>query len=322
VVKVFITRKIPDEGIVLLKSAGYDVVVGPSDRSLSADELVSGGKGTDAVLTQLTNKITREILKEWKPSVKVVANYAMGYDNFDLKAAQEFDIVMTNTPDVLTNTVAEHTFALMLAVSHRIAEGDAFLRAGKYRGWEPELLLGIDLSGKVLGVLGCGRIGSRVIHHAVYGFGMNVLYNDIKRNDELEKEYGATYASLEDVLKNSDFVSLNVPLLASTRHLINSDRLKTMKPTAYLVNTSRGPVVDEAALADAIKNGVIKGAALDVFENEPEVNPLLLTLPNVVLTPHTASATLETRQKMSAIAAENIIAVLSGKPAPNQIHAL
>lgn len=319
--KVFITRKIPDRGIVLLKSAGYDVVIGSDSRSLSSDELVSGGKGVDAVLTQLTNKITREILKEWKASVKVVANYAVGYDNFDLKAASEFGIVLTNTPDVLTNTVAEHTFALMLAVSHRVAEGDLFLRAGKYRGWEPELLLGSDISDKVLGVLGCGRIGSRVIHHAVRGFGMKVLYNDIKRNEEIEKEYGADYGSLEDVLKNSDFVSLNVPLLPSTRRLINSDRLKIMKPTAYLINTSRGSIVDEAALAYAIKSGTIMGAALDVFENEPEVNQLLLTLPNVVLTPHTGSATLETRQKMSAVAAENIIAVLSGRSAPNQIHA-
>ena len=319
--KVFITRKIPERGVALLKDAGHEVIMSEAGRVLTASELADGGKGADGVLAQLTDKITRAVLEAWKPSVKIVANYAVGYDNFDIAAAKEFGIIMTNTPDVLTDTVAEHTFALMLVVSHRIAEGDKFLRAGEYHGWEPELLLGDDIAYKTLGVLGFGRIGARVVHHAVRGFGMKVLYNDIKRNEELEKEYGAVYASLEDTLKNADFVSLHVPLLPSTRHLINAERLKMMKPTAYLINTSRGQTVDEQALADALKNGVIKGAALDVFENEPDVNPLLITLPNAVLTPHIASATLETRQKMSEVAAKNIIAVLSGRTAPNQMRA-
>lgn len=318
--KVFVTRKIPDRGMLMLEKAGYEVAVNPESKNLSQEELVKAGIGADAVLAQLTNRITREVLEAWRPSVKIVANYAVGYDNFDLAAAEEFGIAMTNTPDVLTDTVAEHTFALMLAVSHRVVEGDKFLRAGQYRGWEPELLLGDDLSCKTLGVLGCGRIGARVIHHAVRGFDMKVIYNDVKRNETLEKEYGAAHASLEDVLKNADYVSLHVPLLPSTRHLINAERLKMMKPTAYIINTSRGSVVDELALADALKKGIIKGAALDVFENEPNVDPILFTLDNAVLTPHIASATLETRQKMSEVAAKNIIEALSGRAAPNQIR--
>jgi len=228
--------------------------------------------------------------------------------------------MVTNTPGVLTDTVAEHTFTLMLAIAHRVAEADRFIRAGKYKGWEPLLLLGTDLSRKTIGIVGLGRIGSRVAHHAVKGFDARVIYHDVKQNPNFEKEFGAEYKEkIGDLLKEADLVSLHVPLLESTRHLINADRLRLMKPTAYLINTSRGPVVDEQALAEALKNRTIRGAALDVYENEPTLAPGLAELENVILTPHIASATEETRQAMSELAAENIIATLEGRTPPNVI---
>ena len=332
--KIFITRAIPEVGINKLKEKGYEVVVSPQDGVLSKDELVEALKAEkyDAVLCLLTDKIDGDVLDAAGKQAKIFANYAVGFDNIDLKAAEQRGVMITNTPGVLTNTVAEHTFALMLAVAHRVAEGDRFTRAGRYAGWAPMLLLGNDLSGKTIGVVGLGRIGSRVAHHAVKGFDAKVIYHDTKRNIEFEedfsaqggsasggeKEYNAVYKEkLEDLLADADFVSIHVPLMDSTRHLINIERLKQMKPTAYLINTSRGPIVDEAALVDALRNGVIKGAALDVFEEEPKLAPGLAELENVVLTPHLASATEETRSAMSELAAENIIAALDGQSPPN-----
>lgn len=261
------------------------------------------------------------MLEAWKGSVKIVANYAVGYDNVDVAAAKELGITISNTPDVLTETVAEHTFALMLAIAHRVAEADKFMRAGKYIGWEPELLLGTDLSHKTLGIVGLGRIGSRVAHHGAKGFDMRVLYYDVKRNGDFEKEVGAEFrAAPEDIFKEADFVSIHVPLLPTTHHLVNAERLRLMKPTAYLVNTSRGPIVDEKALAEALRDKIIRGAAIDVFENEPAMEPMLKDLDNIIVTPHIASATEETRQKMGEVAAKNILEVLAGNPAPNAIH--
>jgi len=318
--KIFVTRNIPDRGINMLKEKGYGVEVSPHDRVLTRDELIQMGKGSDAVLSQLTDKIDGSVVDGWGDSVKIIANYAVGYDNLNVKEIAERGVVMTNTPDVLTETVAEHTFALMLAIAHRIAESDKFSRAGKYHGWEPELLLGTDVSHKTLGVIGLGRIGSRVAHHAVKGFDMNVIYHDLKRNDAFEKEFNAVYKEkLEDLLSEADFISIHVPLLPTTRHLINAERLKLMKPTAYLINTSRGPIVDETALRDALKTGVIKGAAIDVWENEPNLTPGLAELDNIVITPHTASATEETRQRMGEVAAKNIIEALEGRTPPNLV---
>lgn len=319
--KILVTRKIPNRGIEMLQSAGHEVIVSPHDRVLSKDELVSMGQGMDAILTQLTDKITPEVAEAWKGSVKIIANYAVGYDNINVPALKEAGIVTTNTPDVLTETVAEHAFALMLSIAHRVVEADKFMRAGKYIGWEPELLLGSDLSHKTLGIVGLGRIGSRVAHHGVKGFDMKVVYYDVKRNEAFESDTGAEFrATPEEVFKEADFISIHVPLLDSTQHLVNAERLRMMKPTAYLINTSRGPIVDEKALAEALRDKVIKGAALDVFENEPAMEPMLAGLDNVIVTPHIASATEETRQKMSEIAAKNIIAVLSGAPAINPIY--
>ena len=318
--KVFVTRQIPEAGIDMLKAKGYEVVVFPEDRSITREELKESVKGVDAILSLLTEKIDAEILDAAGPQLKIVANYAVGFDNLKLDDFKAKNIYASNTPDVLTNTVAEHAFGLILSVAQRITEGDRFTRAGKYHGWEPMMLLGNDLYKKTLGILGLGRIGSRVAHHGAKGFDMSIVYYDVKRNEEFEKEYNAKFmATPEELLKEADFVSVHVPLLPTTKHLINAEKLKMMKPTAYLVNTSRGPVIDEAALVDALKNKVIRGAGLDVYENEPNLAPGLVELENVILTPHTASATEETRAAMSEVAAKNIIAVFEGQVPPNNL---
>ncbi len=318
--KILITHDIPDRGINLLKSKGYDVAVG---NAVNKEALVVALRKDryDAVLCLLTDTIDAEVLDAARASgVKIFANYAVGYDNIDVKAAQERGIAVTNTSGVLTDAVAEHTFALLLAIAHRLAEADRFTRAGKYKGWEPMLLLGSDVSRKIFGIVGLGRIGARVAHHAVKGFDMRVIYYDLKRNEGFEKEFGAQFrADIDDIFREADFVSIHVPLLPTTHHLVDARRLSLMKKTAYLVNTSRGPVVDEAALAAALRNGVIRGAALDVYEHEPALAPGLADLENIILTPHIASATEETRQAMSELAAKNIIAVLEGKPPPNAV---
>lgn len=322
--KIFITRPIPDKGPNLLKEAGYEVVINTDDRTLTKEELISELEKDryDAVLCLLTDKIDIDVLEAAGAQCKIFANYAVGFDNIDVRAANARNIMVTNTPGVLTDTVAEHTFALMLAIAHRIPESDSFTRAGKYHGWEPMLLLGTDVSKKVLGIVGLGRIGSRVAHHGARGFDMKVIYYDVKRSEEFEKEFNAEFKeNVDDVFKEADFVSIHVPLLPETKHLVNQERLALMKSSAYLVNTSRGPIVDEMALMNALKSGVIRGAAIDVFENEPVLIPGLAELENVILTPHTASATVETRQAMSDLAAKNIIAALSGREPPNLIKA-
>ena len=311
--KVFVTRQIPEAGIKLLQEKGYEVSVYQGDEMIPRAELLESVKGCDAILPLLTDKMDAEVFEAAGPQLKVVANYAVGFDNINLEDAKKHNVFTTNTPDVLTETVAEHAFGLILSIAQRITEGDRFTRAGKYHGWKPMLMLGNDVSHKTLGVLGLGRIGSRVAHHGAKGFDMNVIYYDVKRNEAFEKEYGAEFvADPEELLKRADFISVHVPLLPTTKHLINAKRLKMMKPTAYLVNTSRGPVIDEAALVDALKNKVIRGAGLDVFENEPRLTPGLANLENIILTPHAASATEETRAKMSEVAALNIIDALEG----------
>ncbi len=320
--KIYVTRMIPEAGIEKLKKEGHEVDINPDDRVLSKEELIKAlkNKEYDAVLCLLTDKIDTDVFEAAGAQCKVFANYAVGYDNIDLDAAAEKNILISNTPGVLSETVAEHTFALMLAISHRIAEADKYTKAGAYKGWAPKLLLGNDLSGKVFGVVGLGRIGSLVAKHAKFGFNAQVLYYDLNRNEEFEKETGAEYKeSVDELLKEADYVSVHVPLLDSTKHLINKERLSLMKNSAYLVNTSRGPVIDEEALVDALESNQIKGAALDVFENEPELAQGLAELDNVILTPHIASGTEETRGKMSEMAADNILAVLSGGQPPQLV---
>lgn len=319
---IYITRHIPEIGINLLRDAGHTVDVSGKDGVLTRDELLAAlrAKPYDAVISLLTDTIDGEVF-DAVPTAKIFANYAVGFNNIDLAAAAERGITITNTPGVLTDTVAEFAFSLMLAVAKRIPEAERFARAGKYEGWAPELLLGTDLKGKTLGVLGAGRIGYEVALKAKHGLGMNIIYNDVKPSEPLEKDTGAKfYATTEEVLKEADVVTIHVPLLPSTEHLINAERLSLMKPTAYIVNTSRGPVIDEAALVDALKRGVIRGAGIDVFEHEPALAPGLTELENVVITPHIASASDGTRNAMSEIAATNALAFLKGEVPPNVVE--
>lgn len=305
----------------MLQGKGYELDINPKDRPLKEKELISSlkKKDYDAVLCLLTDQIDAKIFDS-VPTAKIFANYAVGFNNINVDEAKKRGVMITNTPGALTDTVAEHTIALILSLTCRIVEGDTFTRKGKFKGWAPMHLLGMDLKGKTLGILGAGRIGSRVAHHVKSGFEMNVIYFDVKRNEEFEKEHSAKYfGTADEVLKEADVVSIHVPLLDSTRHLINKERLAMMKKTAYLVNTSRGPVIDEQALVEALKNGTIRGAALDVFENEPKLAKGLAKLENVVITPHIASATEKARDEMAVLAATNIIAFFEGRTPPNVV---
>ncbi|MFH1461037.1 MAG: D-glycerate dehydrogenase [Patescibacteria group bacterium] len=317
--KVFVTRKIPEVGIKLLKDKGYDVLVGPEDKISPAD-LLKGVKGVEAILSVLTEEINKEVIEAAGKQLKIIANFAVGYNNIDVAEAKKRGILVTNTPGVLTEAVADHTVGLLFAIAQKIIEADKYTRAGKFKAWGPELFLGGDITNKVLGVVGFGRIGSAVAQRMVKGFGMRILYYDINRNPELEKDLGAEYRELDDLLKESDFVSLHTALSEETKHLINAQKLALMKPTAYLINTSRGPVIDEKALIKALREQKIAGAGLDVFENEPKLSPGLADLENVVLTPHIASATKETRNKMAEMAANNIIAALEDQTPPNLVE--
>jgi glyoxylate reductase len=280
------------------------------------------------ILSILTEKMDKGTFDAAGPQLKMVANYAVGFDNVDLKEAARRGIVVTNAANpLISETVAEHAIALMFALAHRIVETDRFMRAGKYKAWGPELLLGTDLIGKTIGIVGAGAIGQNIVRRLHDGFGMDIVYNDVKRNPTLEARTKAKFLSLPDLLQTSDFVSLHVPLLPATRHLIGAKELRMMKKTAFLINTARGPVIDERALIAALKKGQIGGAGLDVYECEPFIactprdTREIRALQNVVVTPHTASATLETRQAMSRTAAENILAFVSGKRPPNMVKA-
>ncbi len=306
----------------MLKAKGYAADVYPEDRILTHKKLVDIlKKGSyDAVLCLLTDAIDAAVFDS-APSVKLYANYASGYDNIDVAEAKRRGITVTNAPaDLTSEAVAEHTIALILALAARIVEADEFVRLGKYKGWSPMNFIGTDILGKTLGLIGAGRIGERVAYYSK-GLGMKIIYTDVVRNDRIEKEYGAVYrGSVEEVLQAADVISLHVPLLDSTRHLINEARLRLMKPTGFLINTSRGPVVDEKALAEALKEKTIAGAALDVFEFEPKTVPGLAKLDNVILTPHIASASIEARDQMAEIAAQNIIDFFEGGKPRNIVN--
>jgi glyoxylate reductase len=316
---IYVTRNIPDSGIALLRLAGHEVEVSTKNGVLTTDELKNALriKPYDAVVCLLTDTIDKEIF-DTVPTAKIFANYATGYNNINIEDAKKSGVTITNTPGVLTDTVAEYTLALMLAVAKRIPEADTFVREGKYDGWAPELFLGFDLKGKTLGIFGAGHIGYEVAMRAHHGFGMSIIYTDIRQNIELEKQTNARFVSvIEDMLAEADVVSIHVPLMSSTTHLITAERLLCMKRSAILINTSRGPVVDEKALINALRQGTIRAAGLDVFEYEPALTNGLVDLPNVVITPHIASASEETRTRMSEIAAQNIIDFLSEKVPKN-----
>lgn len=312
--KIFITREIPELGIKMLRDNGYDVTIGKwKIPPTKKDILKAINKGNyDAVLTLLTDQIDAEVLElAAQKGIKIFSNYAVGFNNLDVKTAIAKNIVVTNTPGEFSDSIAEHTVALTLGLTTRMNEGDRYVRKGKYKGWDPMIFIGFDLSKKVFGILGAGHIGERAAYHLVRGFDMTCMYYDVKRNEKIERELGAVYCSTpEEVIKGADVVSLHVPLLPTTKHLINKERLEMMKKSAYLINTSRGPVVDEVALVDALKNNVIAGAGLDVYEYEPKLAKGLAKLENVILTPHIASARTFARNEMARLAAQNIIDVL------------
>jgi D-3-phosphoglycerate dehydrogenase len=316
--KVFVTRKLPKKAIEIIR-AECKMEINPYDRIITREELIEGVKDKEGLLCLLTDKIDSEIINCGK-NLRIIANYAVGYDNVDVKAATKRKIPVTNTPGVLTDTTADMTWALIFSIARRVAEADKFIKAGKYKGWGPMMFLGGDVYGKTLGIIGLGRIGKAVAKRAK-GFDMKVLYFDVFRADEkVEKELNIQFTDLETLLKKSDFVSIHVPLLPSTHHLIGKREFSMMKKTAYLINNSRGPVIDENALVNVLKDKKIAGAALDVFENEPELAPGLADLENVVLTPHISSASIETRTKMAIMAAENLLAGLKGVRPPNIVN--
>ena len=314
--RVFITQPIPEPGPSLVRAAA-EVVANLDARVLSTEELRERVAGCDGVLCLLTDKIDESVLEAAR-GCKVFANMAVGYNNVDVAAATRLGIVVTNTPGVLTECTADLTWALILGVARRVAEGDAEMRAGRFPGWGPMYMLGGDVTGATLGLVGPGRIAAAVAERAK-GFKMDLLYHGRRPSPDLDA-LGAEAVSLDELLARSDFVSLHVPLSPETRHLIDAAALAKMKRTAYLINTSRGPVVDEPALVEALKSGTIAGAGLDVYEDEPKMAEGLAECPNTVLLPHLGSATTATRAAMSRIAAENLVAVLEGRRPPNPVN--
>ena len=304
------TRKIPfwDEISKPLLDAGHEVTVYPNNKKIERAELLAElEKGYEGLLCLLTEKIDEEVLVH-AGNLKIVANYAVGFDNIDVPACQRKNIMVTNTPsDKVNESVAEHAWALMLALTRRIVEAHEFMRNAAYEGWEPEIFVGQDMAGKTLGIVGMGRIGTMVAKRAE-GFGMKVV--------SFSRSGGV---SLEDLVKQSDYVSLHVPLTAETKHLINAKNLPLFKKTAYLVNTARGPVVNEVEVVEALRAGMLAGYGTDVYENEPHPNPEMLGLPNVVMTPHIASATVAARRDMGEIAIKNLAEGLAGRVPPNLV---
>jgi glyoxylate reductase len=309
---IVVTRPVPEEALAKLRPRAK-VIVGPNEPPLpTADEVVRLVRDADVIYTLPANPLNGDAIRG-AGKLRMIATMGTGYDNIDTAAAKERRIPVTFAPGILDETTADGAFALMLAAARRLPESERFLRAGKYRGWTPFLFLGRDVHEATLGIVGMGRIGKALARRA-QGFRMKILYTDAFRNEAAEKEFGATYVTLDELLARSDFVTLHVPLMAETRHLIDAKRLRQMKKTAILINAARGPVVDERALAEALRDGVIAGAGLDVYEREPQVEPLLLELENVVLLPHIASASEGTRVRMAVRAADNILAFLDGKP--------
>jgi glyoxylate reductase len=327
VMRIFVTRKIPGDGLAKLKEAGYEMGVSEFDRPLTGEELVEKVKGVDAILCLLTDRVDSDLMDAAGPQLKIISNYAVGFDNVDIKAATDRGIIVTNTPsDEVNEAVAEHTWALILALARRIVESDEFVRkqgyfaqTGGYKGWEPGLFLGPSVMGKTLGIIGLGRIGGMVARRAK-GYNMTVLYNKHEPDKQAESELGVKFATLEELLTQSDFVTLHVPLTDETRGMINKETLGKMKENSYLVNTARGPIVDESDLVEVLKSGKLSGAALDVFESEPQISPDLLSLPNVIMTPHIASATFDARDKMGQLAVSAILDTLSGKKPQNLVN--
>ena len=314
--KVLVTREIPAAGLRLLEDFDVTTLSGePPDHN----EVLRAVSGASGVLCTVSENIDTEIMDAAGETLQVVANMAVGYDNIDVEAATERGIVVTNTPGILEETTADTAFMLLLAAARRLGEAERFLRAGKWDAWGPKQFTGPDVWGKTLGIVGFGGIGQAVARRA-RGFGMDILYTARSHKEDAEEELGAREVELDELLRESDFVSIHTPLTDETWHLIGGKELGSMKPTAVLVNASRGPVVDESALAEALENRDIFSAGLDVYEEEPEVHPKLLELENVVLAPHIGSASIETRDKMASTAAENLRAVLNNEEPANPVN--
>ena len=316
--KVFSVRPLFEAARQLL-GQHFDVEYWTHPERVPRSELLQRVRDKDALICLLTEKVNDELL-DAAPRLRIAATVSVGFDNIDVPACTRRKVVATHTPGVLDDTTADFAFALMMAVARRIVEGDAWMRSGDWPGWDLDQLCGGDIWGKTLGILGFGRIGRGVAQRA-RGFRMRILYNDaVRPSPEIEKELGAEFVERDRLFAESDFISVHVPLLPDTHHLIGGENLARMKRTAYLVNTSRGPVVDEVALLAALDAGQLAGAALDVFENEPKVHPGLVARKDVILTPHIASASVETRTKMAVMAAENVIALFDGRRPPNALN--
>jgi glyoxylate reductase len=316
--QVLVTKRIFPEAIALLRQHA-DVDYEATDEGLTSPALIARARGKQVIVSQFNDPLRRDILAQL-PNVGLIANVAVGYDNIDLDAATERGILVTNTPGILTDTTADLAFALLLAAARRVTEGHDYIHAGRWTRWTIDLMIGRDIHHRTLGILGMGRIGQAVARRAA-GFSMRILYHDPARiSPELERELNAEFVTKERLLRASDFISLHIPLTAETHHAIGEAELRMMKPEAVLVNTTRGPVVDEAALVRALAERWITAAGLDVFEHEPQVHPGLLKCPNAVLVPHIGSASVETRTRMSVMAAENAVAALTGRRPPNLLN--
>ncbi len=317
--KVYVTREMPERGLRIIKEK-FDAEVWPEYAPPPKKLIIEKAAKVDALATLLSDKIDAEVYNA-APKLKIVAQMAVGFDNIDLAEATKRGIYVTNTPGVLTDTTADFAWALLMAVARRVVEADQYVRTGKWKvGWHPMMLQGRDLYGATLGIVGLGRIGCAIAKRAK-GFDMKVLYNDVVRRPEFEKEYDIQFVDTDYLFKNADFITINVPLMKETYHLVDEKKLGMMKKTAYVINNSRGPVVDEKALYKALKEGWIAGAGLDVFEQEPTPmdNPLL-TLDNIVVAPHISSASYETRSKMAEMVADNLVAFFEGKTPPNLVN--
>ncbi|TWU47767.1 2-hydroxyacid dehydrogenase [Rubripirellula reticaptiva] len=316
--KIFLTRELPPESMAILRQQS-DLTFNPDDRVLTKAEIIAGVQDVDGLLCLLTDLIDDEILAA-NSNLKVVANFAVGFNNIDVDAATDRKILVTNTPGVLTDTTADMAFALLLSAARRVVEGDQFVRAGNWHGWGPLQFLGNDVSGSTLGLIGFGRIAQAVARRA-RGFDMKIVYwNRTRLSPEQESSLGVVYAEMDEVLRQSDYVSVHVALNDETKHLIGARELSLMKPIATIVNTARGPIIDEAALVAALQDGTIASAGLDVYEREPELHPDLYQMPNAVIAPHLGSATIGTRTKMGNMAAENCLAACRGEVPPNLVN--
>jgi glyoxylate reductase len=318
--KIYVTRKLPERGLQIIRKH-FDMEVWPEYAPPPKKTIIEKAKNVDALATLLSDKIDAEVFNA-APRLKIVSQLAVGFDNIDIPEATKRGIYVTNTPEVLTDTTADFAWALLMALARRVIEADKYVRTGQWKvGWHPDMMAGRDIYNATIGVVGAGRIGYAVAKRAT-GFSMKILFYDVVPRPEIEKDFGAKKVDLDTLLRESDFVSIHVPLMKETQHLINEQKLKLMKKTAYLINNSRGPVVDEKALYKALKEGWIAGAGLDVFEQEPTPadNPLL-KLDNVAVAPHISSASIETRSKMGEMVAENLVAFFEGKKPPNLLNA-